>query len=219
MNDIQSLADEWKKIIQEQKKLESTYPMIYILNTYKKLKHSIYERYNAKLEIMFLEMQKENITQERFYNLIKRTKKIIENGKNEINSINKLERSAIEKERQKNIIENIKNINDIRKEGFNLKKQESLESKISISYVDKLNDGHKFEAYIAKILKKLGYNNVEVTPGSGDYGVDVLAQKDDITYAIQCKYYLSGNVGVDAVQQIFTGKEHYKRHIRHSYNK
>lgn len=75
MNDIQSLADEWKKIIQEQKKLESTYPMIYILNTYKKLKHSIYERYNAKLEIMFLEMQKENITQERFYNLIKRTKK------------------------------------------------------------------------------------------------------------------------------------------------
>ena len=45
------------------------------------------------------------------------------------------------------------NINDIKKEGFNLKKQESLESKISISYVDKLNDGHKFEAYIAKILK------------------------------------------------------------------
>ena len=26
-------------------------------------------------------------------------------------------------------------------------------------------------------------------PGSGDHGVDMLAEKDSITYAIQCRYY------------------------------
>ena len=65
----------------------------------------------------------------------------------------------------------------------------------------------------------LGYSNVKVTSGSNDKGVDVLAEKNCITYAIQCKHYLSGKVGIEAVQQVFTGKEHYKRHIRSSYNK
>ena len=201
MNEIKSLLDEWKKIVQEQTNLENTYPTLYILNTYKKQKDSIYKRYIAKLEIMFLEMQKDDITQERFYELIKRTKKILENGKNELSRINELEQSAI------------------KKAGLNFKKQEKLETEMSISYVDKLEDGHKFEEYIAKMLRKLGYSNVEVTPGSGDYGVDVLAKKNDVTYAIQCKHYLSGKVGIEAVQQVFTGKEHYKRHIRSSYNK
>ena len=93
MNEIESLLDEWKKIVQEQTNLENTYPTLYILNTYKKQKDSIYERYIAKLEIMFLEMQKDDITQERFYELIKRTKKIIENGKNGfiINSVEDFE--------------------------------------------------------------------------------------------------------------------------------
>lgn len=201
MNEIKSLLEQWKKIVQEQTNLENTYPTMYILNTYKKQKDSIYEKYIAKLEIMFLEMQNADITQERFYELIKRTKKIIENGKNELHSINELERTAI------------------KKAGLSFKKQEKIESEMSMPYVDNLGDGHKFEEYIAKMLRKLGYSNVEVTPESGDYGVDVLAQKNDITYAIQCKYYLSGKVGIDAVQQVFTGKKHYKRHIRSSYNK
>ena len=137
MNEIKSLLDEWKKIVQEQTNLENTYPTLYILNTYKKQKDSIYKRYIAKLEIMFLEMQKDDITQERFYELIKRTKKIIENGKNELSRINELEQSAI------------------KKAGLNFKKQEKLKTEMSISYVDKLEDGHKFEEYIAKMLRTM----------------------------------------------------------------
>ena len=49
--------------------------------------------------------------------------------------------------------------------------------------------GHQFEHFCADILRKNGFENVEVTQGSGDHGIDILAEKDDITYAIQCKRY------------------------------
>ncbi len=70
-------------------------------------------------------------------------------------------------------------------------------------------DGLKFEKYCADILRKNGFSNVVVTQGSGDYGVDITAQKDLITYAIQCKSY-SGTVGIDAVQEVYSGKAKYK---------
>ena len=73
-------------------------------------------------------------------------------------------------------------------------------------------DGHDFEYYCADILKKNGFSNVEVTQGSGDHGIDILAEKDDITYAIQCKCY-SSNIGNAAVQQAHTGKSIYHKDI------
>lgn len=73
-------------------------------------------------------------------------------------------------------------------------------------------DGHTFEHYCAGLLSKNGFVNVEVTQASGDYGIDVLAEKDDITYAIQCKYY-SDKVGNHAVQEAFSGKEYYDRMV------
>lgn len=73
-------------------------------------------------------------------------------------------------------------------------------------------DGHRFEWFCADILKKNGFKNVEVTQGSGDHGIDILAEKDDITYAIQCKCY-SSDIGNAAVQQAHTGKSIYKKDI------
>jgi len=73
-------------------------------------------------------------------------------------------------------------------------------------------DGHHFERLCADILKKNGFVDVEVTQGSGDHGIDILAEKDDITYAIQCKCY-SSDIGNAAVQQAHTGKSIYKRDI------
>lgn len=73
-------------------------------------------------------------------------------------------------------------------------------------------NGHDFEYFCADILKKNGYENVEVTQGSGDHGIDILAEKDDITYAIQCKCY-SKDIGNAAVQQAHTGKSIYKKDI------
>ena len=73
-------------------------------------------------------------------------------------------------------------------------------------------DGHAFEYYCADILRKNRFENVEVTQGSGDHGIDILAEKDGITYAIQCKCY-SSNIGNAAVQQAHTGKSLYHKDI------
>lgn len=54
--------------------------------------------------------------------------------------------------------------------------------------------------------------NVEVTQGSGDHGIDIIAEKNDVSYAIQCKCY-SSNVGNAAVQQAHTGKSLYHKDI------
>lgn len=73
-------------------------------------------------------------------------------------------------------------------------------------------EGHQFEYFCADILKKNNFVNVEVTQGSGDHGIDILAEKDGITYAIQCKCY-SSNIGNAAVQQAYTGKGFYHKDI------
>lgn len=46
-------------------------------------------------------------------------------------------------------------------------------------------DGHAFEHFCAEILSFYGFNNVQVTQGSGDQGVDIIAYKDDIKYGIK----------------------------------
>lgn len=71
-----------------------------------------------------------------------------------------------------------------------------------------LMEGHDFEYFCAELLGKRGFSEVEVTGGSGDYGVDILAQKEGITYAIQCKCY-GGPVGVKAVQEAYAGRDYY----------
>jgi len=69
-------------------------------------------------------------------------------------------------------------------------------------------DGPEFEAYVALVLMDNGFKHVEMTKGSGDQGVDILAERNGKTYAIQCKNY-AGAVGNFAVQEAFAGAEHY----------
>lgn len=69
-------------------------------------------------------------------------------------------------------------------------------------------DGLEFEKFCANVLKKSGFYDVTVTQGSGDYGIDILAKKDTITYAIQCKCYKEP-VGNKAVQEAYSGKAFY----------
>lgn len=73
-------------------------------------------------------------------------------------------------------------------------------------------EGHDFEYYCAALLEKRGFLEVEVTKGSGDYGVDILAEKDGVTYAIQCKCYASP-IGVKAVQEAYSGRDYYDRMV------
>lgn len=77
--------------------------------------------------------------------------------------------------------------------------------------IDKM-EGHDFEYWCADLLKKNGYVNVQVTPGSGDQGVDVLAEKDGIKYAIQCKCY-SKDLGNTPVQEVESGRVYYGCHV------
>ena len=88
---------------------------------------------------------------------------------------------------------------------FNIQKYAPLNKNSSMS-------GVEFERYCAFLLSKNNFENVKITPQSGDHGIDLLAEKDDITYAIQCKCY-SSPVGNAAVQQAHTGKELYKKDI------
>ena len=73
-------------------------------------------------------------------------------------------------------------------------------------------EGHEFEYFCAELLQENGFYEVEVTKASGDYGIDILAEKDGVTYAIQCKRY-SDLVGVKAVQEAYAGRDYYDRMV------
>lgn len=58
-----------------------------------------------------------------------------------------------------------------------------------------------FEEYIGDLFEGLGYQRVNIRGGSGDQGVDILAEKDGERVAIQCKRY-KGMVGPHAVRDL-----------------
>ncbi len=66
---------------------------------------------------------------------------------------------------------------------------------------------YDFEKECARILNLKGFS-ARATKGSGDQGVDVLAEKNNIKIAIQCKQY-SKPVGNKAVQEVIAGKNFY----------
>lgn len=77
----------------------------------------------------------------------------------------------------------------------------------TLSSIDTL-DGREFEAAIAGLYESKGYT-VKLTKASGDYGVDVVANRGEEILAIQAKRY-SGKVGVKAVQEVTAGAYYYK---------
>jgi HJR/Mrr/RecB family endonuclease len=58
-------------------------------------------------------------------------------------------------------------------------------------------------------LERQGYRNVHNIRGSGDFGVDVIADKDGVRYAIQVKRY-RGKVSRRAVSDAVAGKYQFK---------
>lgn len=72
--------------------------------------------------------------------------------------------------------------------------------------------GYDFEHWCAKLLRRLSFSSVEVTQASGDQGVDVLAEKGGVRYAIQCKCY-SSDIGNHSVQEVHAGKSMYNCHV------
>lgn len=74
-----------------------------------------------------------------------------------------------------------------------------------------IKTGIEFEYFLADLLKKNGYET-ELTPKSNDYGADIIATRDNIKYAIQCKFY-SKPIGINAVQEVLGALQYYKCNV------
>lgn len=68
-------------------------------------------------------------------------------------------------------------------------------------------DGHDFERWVAEALNGFGWK-AEVTRGSGDQGLDVIAERQGKRIGLQCKLY-GTPVGNKAVQEAHAGKVYY----------
>lgn len=79
--------------------------------------------------------------------------------------------------------------------------------KSGIADIDKM-DGIQFEKYLGHLFQAHGYK-VQVTQASGDFGADLIIQKESKRIAIQAKRY-SSNVGLKAVQEAVASKAHYQ---------
>ena len=84
----------------------------------------------------------------------------------------------------------------------------------NIPEIDEVNrmDGREFELFSGDLFRALGYTNVIVTQSSGDFGADVIAEKDSVRFAVQCKRY-SAPVGVTAVQEVLASKSLHDCHV------
>lgn len=75
-----------------------------------------------------------------------------------------------------------------------------------------LMDGYEFERFASELLKKMGFRVIEVTKGSGDQGVDIVAEKEDVRYSFQCKHFAS-RLGNTPVQEVAAGRVFYHCHV------
>lgn len=88
----------------------------------------------------------------------------------------------------------------------------------NIDYIDEAlfsvdcMEGYDFEYFCADLLRANGFAEVSVTQSSGDQGVDILATKDFVKYAIQCKNY-SSHLGNSPIQEVNAGKTFYHCHV------
>lgn len=73
-------------------------------------------------------------------------------------------------------------------------------------------DGIVFENWCVNLLLRSGFETAEQTGKSGDQGVDIVAVKDGLRYAIQCKCY-SSPLGNTPVQEVTAGKPFYSCHV------
>ena len=77
----------------------------------------------------------------------------------------------------------------------------------SMKQIDKMT-GEDFEKYLGILYEKAGYK-VEYTPGTMDFGADLIVTKNGKKTVVQAKRYRH-QVGEAAVQQALSGKGYYK---------
>lgn len=84
---------------------------------------------------------------------------------------------------------------------------QKLESdSLAMTFSDSMSP-YDYETFCSSIMSSKGWNS-RVTKGSGDQGVDVIATKNGVSVAIQCKMF-NQPVGNAAVQEVFAGSGYY----------
>lgn len=75
--------------------------------------------------------------------------------------------------------------------------------------IDKIGRWY-IRAFRADLLRVNGWTDVRVTPASGDHGIDITAEKDDIKWGFQCKRWGDTKVDAIAIGQTYKGKALYE---------
>ncbi|MEZ4727657.1 MAG: restriction endonuclease [Caldilineaceae bacterium] len=68
--------------------------------------------------------------------------------------------------------------------------------------------GRQFEQYLQFLFEKLGFQT-ELTPPQGDFGADLILERDGLRTAVQAKRS-AGTVGVEAIQQVVAAMPFYE---------
>lgn len=68
--------------------------------------------------------------------------------------------------------------------------------------------GSQFEEFVAAVLQGNGYEILEMTKATGDFGADIIVSRNEERIAVQCKRY-ANPVGLKAVQEAISAMKHY----------
>ena len=102
---------------------------------------------------------------------------------------------------EKLLRDGIKCIENITDEYFQNNKNKFL-------YTDEQSTWQQYELMCYSILKSENWN-VSLTDGGADFGVDLIAVKNNLKVAIQCKKH-TNTVGIKAIQEVFWGGNYYE---------
>ena len=80
--------------------------------------------------------------------------------------------------------------------------------KSGITEIDKMS-GTEFEKYLQSLFVKQGYIVKHTGNSKGDYGVDLVLEKDERIIAVQAKRS-KNYIGQNAIREVYAGKNIYK---------
>lgn len=91
----------------------------------------------------------------------------------------------------------------------NNKRLEARQLEIAHAGYDKIDKltGREFEQFLAVVFEKNGYS-VKTTRTTGDYGADLIMEKNGKSIAVQCKHSIN-KISVSAVQEVKSAIAHY----------
>lgn len=82
-----------------------------------------------------------------------------------------------------------------------VKKRDFFESRRTLEDLRRLKPS-EFEEFIAHLFQKMGYQT-ETVGGSSDGGIDVIAEKDGVKHYIQCKKFITRQVGAGDMRDFY----------------